>query len=624
MKYRKTKWFGCIFSFILLAILFINKRYIQTGIGIQDVMAGGNVGQQMIISSRESGYYADPFELELSALAGMEIYYTTDCSRPTKESSRYESPIWISDASKRKNVWANLIVPDDKNRYVVPEGNIDKATVIRAVLYDGNRKIGKEAVFTYFVGLENAKVYASLPLVSIVSDGDGLFDEETGIYVQYEKRGKAYEREAHMDFFDENFCLNFSMNCGIRIRGGVSREQAQKGFNIYAREEYGSVAIENVFDRTGKSLDSLALMIEYDDVKVKDIIPYELSEDLNIGTQESFPCNLFLNGEYWGIYFVTERFDCNYFARHYGVSDQDVLMIKADSVEIGEAEDFSYYQELLDFVKNNDLSKEENYAHFLKMVDIDSLIDYYCLECYLYNQDWPYNNYALWRTKNKSGSSMYSDGRWRFLVYDTNYQEAMHLDSGKDNPYLLLKKDKLVPYLMTNQKFCEKFATRMCDMANTVAEVYRVEELLDDLGNQIGKSVSLSEKRFYGNKEIDLEERLYNDVCQFFYIRSDYIIECTKNTLMPEREVSNLVIVMDVSSSGIVKINGLPIDLSAGSWEGKYYTNLPIRIEAVPGDGYHFKGWQVVSQEDRSMKESICNILLPKEGIVIKAIFERE
>lgn len=622
MKHRKMKWIGGFFSFIFLIVLCVNKRYIQGGIGIQNAMCGGVIGQEMIIPSRESGYYSEPFELTLSAPEGLEIYYTTDCSSPTTESFCYEAPIMISDASERKNVWANLIVPDDKNEYIIPKNNIDKATVIRAALYDGKRKIGKEAVFTYFVGLQNKEVYADLPLMSIVSDGDGLFDEETGIYVHYNMRGKEYERKAHVDYFDKNFQLDFSQNCGIRIRGGISREMAQKGFNLYAREEYGSVAIKNIFDNEEQQLCSLALLVENDDVKVKDIVSYELSKGLNIGAQKSIPCNVFLNGEYWGIYFPAERFDSNYFARHYGVREKDVLMIKADSVEVGEPEDFSYYQELLDFVKTSDMSKERDYALFSEMIDVDSLIDYYCLECYIYNEDWPIRNYALWRTKNKSGESPYSDGRWRFLVYDTNFQEAMHLNSGKDDPYLLLQEDKLIPYLMKNQEFRERFAMRMCDMANTVAEIYKVSELLHDLGKQIEKSALLSEERFRGSETFDLEDRLENDVCQFFYVRSDYMIEHTRDIFVPEREVSSLVILVDDPSAGTVEVNGLPIDLTAGSWEGSYYSGLPVKIEAVSKEGYIFDSWQIVSQENLTMEEKTCDVPLPKEGIVIKAVFK--
>lgn len=621
---QKMKVVLCFLSFCALMILGINKRYIQTGIGIQDVIIGGYSGQQMIIPSRESGYYETSFELALSAPDGMEIYYTMDCSNPTKESFCYKAPIVISSISEKKNVWADLIIPDDKNGYVPPENPIDKATVIRAVLYDGDRRIGKEAVFTYFVGLENAEVYASLPLISIVSNGDGLFDEERGIYVQYEKRGKQYERVAHIDYFDKEFCLKFSQNCGIRIRGGASREKAQKGFNLFARDEYGTATIENIFDctGTGETLNSLALLVEYDDVKVKDIIPYKLSSDLSIGTQASFPCNVFLNGEYWGIYFATERFDSNYFARHYGVPEQEVLMIKSDVVEIGEVEDFVYYQELLDFVQTSDMSKKENYACFAEMVDIESLIDYYCLECYLYNEDWPHHNYALWRTKNRTVGAPYNDGRWRFLVYDTNYQEAMHLNSGKDNPYLLLQEDKLIPYLMQNEEFRERFATRMCDMANTVAEIYKVEELLDELGDQIAESAALSDKRFYGDKKVELKEKLYNDVCQFFYVRADYVIECTRSVLVPDREVGTLVIVIDDSCSGIVKVNGLPVDLQAGSWKGEYYVGLPIKVEAIPAEGYEFNEWRFVSQDNYVLKKNIFNLLQTEDEIVLRATFK--
>ena len=50
---------------------------------------------------------------------------------------------------------------------------------------------------------------------------------------------KTWEREIHLEIFDEEGSLGLSTDCGVRIHGGYSRICAQKSLKFYARDEYG-------------------------------------------------------------------------------------------------------------------------------------------------------------------------------------------------------------------------------------------------------------------------------------------------------------------------------------------------------------------------------------------------
>ena len=50
--------------------------------------------------------------------------------------------------------------------------------------------------------------------------------------------------------------------------------------------------------------------------------------DRAVETQEFIRCNVFLNGEYWGIYWLNEKYDARYLDYYYGVSKDNVIIIK--------------------------------------------------------------------------------------------------------------------------------------------------------------------------------------------------------------------------------------------------------------------------------------------------------
>src|SRR5690625_6473894 len=61
------------------------------------------------------------------------------------------------------------------------------------------------------------------------------------------------------------------------------------------------------------------------------------------------------------------------------------------------------------------------------MFDINSFADYYAAQIFYGNRDWPGNNIRYWRYQSElnegaenSTSSTAKDGRWRWIMYDTD------------------------------------------------------------------------------------------------------------------------------------------------------------------------------------------------------------
>lgn len=444
---------------------------------------------------------------------------------------------------------------------------VDKCTVVKAAVVRKDGSASEVTTHTYFVGsmadhiqgLEESCAAAGMDLavISISMEYDDLFDSTTGIYVKgdiydqaiaahlaeggrlrsseardfdanYKQRGREWERTAHIDFFecntDDSTCV-LSQDCGIRVQGNYSRSDLQKGFRLFARTEYGN----NNFDyavfgndnltSTGEVLDKFDTLVLRNGgncafiAKYNDMFWQELVTELDCDTQNSRPCVVYLNGEYWGLYILQEDYSGDLFEDTYGVVKEDVVIYKGDAESIaigykldegeipaGEEVDY-YFRELLDFFKAHpdvNLNNEEDWAAFCEIVDVESVRDYFAVELWINNKwDWPGKNWSMWKTITRDESNEYGDGRWRFSFYDIefggimgageagtntvkedNYQPDGMLDSGTENPAVLC-----FVYAMSNEGFRADFISMLESLGSTYFEYNTAMEILDKLNN---------------------------------------------------------------------------------------------------------------------------------------------
>ena len=517
---------------------------------------------------------------------------------------------------------------------------IDKAVIVRAALFVGTQQIGPVITLTYFVNLTNEVVFSKLPVVSLVLDNADLYDPDTGIYVEgtlykdhmnelskgskpanYSLKGEIAEREAHIDYFEKNYSLLFSQNVGIRIRGQTSRMLSKKGFNVFARAQYGYPTIENIFENGTGDLEAFSLMSEAMDFKLKNPFASIVAKDLDISILESFPCNLFLNGEYWGVYCVSEKIDENYFQRHYNVNNAKIVKCTLGTLESNDAEAISTYQNLLQVISQKDMSQKENFDWICNIVDINSVIDYYGFEMCIANEDWPSNNYAVWWAEDED--SPYSDGKWRFLLYDVDYSPCMRGGVAHINSYYRLEDDILFSSLFVNTEFRNMLAQRICDLMSITLQKDHAISTMDQLKQMCEESLRLDDSKYNIGRNVD-EQGLYTEFIDFFNWRQEIMLTHTKETCQLTEDVTDLVIVSDNIEEGTVKIDGLIIDLSYGSWIGKYFNHMNIKLEAIPTEGYKFVGWQILSQNNEIIYDQTLLYALSEKGDVIKPLFVKE
>lgn len=527
--------------------------------------------------SRPSGFYDEAFDLKICGYYNQncEIYYTLDGSVPDRDSYLYtkDESIHLEDASGQENVYSartdtstafypDLIekYPMDKPAdhpdyvtpgYTVPNYSVDKCNVVRAAAIDGEGNVLSTATGVYFVGFRGKKSYENIYVASVVTEPDNLFDYENGIYVtgadfdhyvkavlekggndsdwwpmwdaNYRKRGADSERESTVCIFDQNRINILEENCGIRIQGEFSRVYLPKSIGCYARDRYSG---KNEFSANLFDVQELPHKFVFfaggndNTFKLKDYLANTLEQELHFSTMRFIPCALFLNGEYWGMYYITESYNADYLSDHYKVKKSNVIMIKEFEVTEGSEADKDLYMETQMFISGNDMSDSQNYLEACRLIDIDSYIDYYAAQIYLARKgDWPGKNEAYWRTR-KEEDRIYGDGRWRWMLYDVNSGGFI---ADHDSLAPVIKDDKMFASLFQNEEFREKFARRILYIGNTIFSEERVDDFLDSYISVMKEPIMAQNRRFHNDPMETKFDKNVEDVREFFRCRYDTV-----------------------------------------------------------------------------------------------------
>lgn len=497
------------------------------------------------VFSKESGSYDKSFELSLHAPKGSKIYYTTDGSEPDVSSvggsvkdtvpaklptNEYKQAITVKNRDNDENrLCSKVNIPymyDPTDYYnngpFYPEVSaVPKATIIRAMAVDEKGNTSKTVTKTYFVDKDLAEVYKNASVISVVTDPDNLLSKERGIYRygNWENSGAEWERPAAVTYFEEDGTIPFETTMGMRIHVNYTRRWGQKSLRFYFREELGLKnlkgyqLIPGAVNADGKPTKKYKRFIlrnggnEYAYSKMQDVFIQSLVSDRAFTTQSSRPCVLFLNGEYWGLYNLMERYSDNYLEEEFGVDKDNVVVIKNDELDEGKEEDFALYEQL-QAMADLDMSLTDNYEKFKKMVDIQSYLDYYATEIYIGNKDWPDNNVQLWRTREDDGSD-YGDTKWRYMLYDTEYSMNLWGQDNNGNTNRLQEarnKDALFDALCKNDSFKQSLADTLMDLADKNFKSADAAKKLDAMAAVYRPLMEQYKKRF-GNGDVDSRVR---------------------------------------------------------------------------------------------------------------------
>ena len=632
--------------------------------------------------SLDSGFYEKSQEITLTCnVEGALIYYTLDGSTPTKTSTLYQNPINVSRKLYTQNVLAAQTGVSVDNNYI-PDYAVDKATVIRAIAYLPDGTTTPVAHATYFIGLDREK-YGNVPIVSLITDFDNLYDYETGIYVlgkvhddwiaedpsrasldgwqqtgNYSMRGREWERPISVELITSDGTAGFKQNMGVRIMGGASRNHPQKSLKLYAREEYGAKNLKYELIPGNMRSDETGVVDKYktfvlriggndaDFARVRDPFLQTLVMDARFETQQSTPCIAFLNGEYWGVYAITEDYSDNYFENNYGIDNKNIVLVKRGEIEEGEEQDISLFRDMYLFITQNDMSDPEFYNAACELVDMGSFIDYFAFQLYIYNKDsiFENNNWRLWRVRNTDMATPWSDGKWRFAAYDNDFSTGIYDGSDSatydnissiiapsSNSERLENIEHYVPIellrsLLNSETFKNELVLAMCDMRNIYFEPKHATQVLNEMAAPYLQLMPESFKRFGPDWVAaydpagHIESRVL-DLRNFITKRYTAMPNLLKKAFDLD-VVKKLNLATNDLTLGTIQVNGRQPDFSF-SFSGMYFPENTITLTAVPAEGCRFVRWEVTNGELADTTSETIQFTMDS-AMTINAIFEKQ
>ncbi len=237
----------------------------------------------------------------------------------------------------------------------------------------------------------------------------------------YHVSGDPSERSGNITYL-VNGTEVVNQDVGLRISNWRLLPAAGKAnrLRLVARGEYGNDALNYTFfnDTPVSVFNRLDLRIpaaiSLTQIWHRDAFAQELVKGTDLKTQAYQPTITFVNGEYWGILNLRERYDKYYFKNLYDIGETQLDLLEDD---LTPAEgDAVHYNNMATYLTNNSLAIQANFDYIKTQMDVDNMRDYYIANIYYDNVDWPGWNTVFWRKKTAAyvPNALYGqDGRWR-------------------------------------------------------------------------------------------------------------------------------------------------------------------------------------------------------------------
>lgn len=553
-----------------------------------------------LILSVPSGFYPEAVTIEIQCPGG-QVYFTLDGAEPTSESSRYTGPITL-----RETTVLRLLATYEDGREDLREGH------------------------TYFIG----EPETNFATVSIGIDPPTLFHPFHGLFMLganavdtlWKKPGANFwskrEVTCNLELFESNGRCVYRSPSGFRLFGGMSRLFPQKSIALVARDRYGEHRIDHeIFGKSGE--DKFKFLVlrnsgsDFGKTHFRDALMTSLVEDWDLETQDNRPAHVYINGRYWGIYNIREKINRYFIDSHFkGIENDSVdIMEHRYTVKRGSGR---HYRSLLRYLERHDLSQQEHFDYVASQMEIDNFLDYQIAQIYFDNQD-AGGNIRYWRPQT-------GHGRWRWILYDTDWGFGLHEPSAYKNNSLAFHTETdgpswpnppwstfILRKLLENEACRQSFVNRFADYLNTSFQPERVLQKINFFYHRLKPEIPRHLERW---KLSRYDWKFHIDVMQTFaqerprHVRM-HLMEYFQAGAQRELSVGS-------TRGGQVVLNE-NLTISSDTLRGTYFERFPVELRVIAHHGYRFSHW-VGNLEDSTARK--LTLPLSREHTEAYAVFE--
>ncbi len=406
--------------------------------------------------SHKGGVYTQTIAVEMTAPEGQTIRYTTDGSVPTKRSKEYKSALpvdkgamtlraarfdgdgnrigdvitntYVIRETKSSTVYTVMISVDEDDlddMYANVSAKIERPAHVEIVTPDGTTVVSQDAGLRLFGGSSRSLQQKSFKLIARKT---GYFGEDAAYVGQGTFRYPLFPERV--------------------VKAGEKAGQVLDRYDSFILRNGGNDSLLH----TACNPENATL--------IRDGLANNFAADVTQAVEYSYSqyAVVYINGEYYGLLDMRENLNEDFVKRVWGVDDNDVVVIKSeldttracadhdngggcrycgswffyetDDSEMAQNtlnEWLKFCKEICSKVNASDAEYNEAYKKLETNVDIKGLKEWYALNLYLCNTDWPHNNIKLWKYTGAPVEGIeITDGKWRFMTRDMDMTMARY------------------------------------------------------------------------------------------------------------------------------------------------------------------------------------------------------
>lgn len=350
--------------------------------------------------SHTRGFYDQAVQLRLSTpgVPEAEIYYTLDGTDPAPENPsarRYEQPIDVLETTTlRATGFAERRLPSQPmtQTYIFPADVAMQETLAPEVMEDP------------VWGPQFTSSLLAIPTMSIVTESELNITDEFPTSIEW---------------INADGTEGFQVDAGVEVFGGQAISFPKRSMRFSFKNEYGPETLEyDLFDdpngvaqfdqfllRSGSHDTPFGVNYGGDGTYIRNRWAQDVQLEMGHLAPRGRFVNVFLNGEYWGFYHLTERPNAAFMASHLGGDPDEYDALNAGSPIDG---DLEAWHRLLDSIGGSwDVVESQ--------LDVVNYADYVLLQ-------WYGGNNIDWRAESNwmAARRRSADGKFQFFSWDSD------------------------------------------------------------------------------------------------------------------------------------------------------------------------------------------------------------